>query len=636
MVYAPDSSFGMEPSVHRSLIFAISLAFAAQSAHGAQASKPPAELASYVAAMRKADAIADPLQRCLAYPDLPGNSWPAGVAKARCAMFLTPARYSLDDIEKLLAQTKGAATLDAAFATLLEQHFSVPAQREQITIALRVFSDKDRDRAERVARAWIAAAPDSAFAHAALGHVLAGRGWDARGTRYVSETSGEALGAMSDYFVKAAMEYGAALDANARLLPACQALISIGRQSSSALEADATRRCLAIDPASYFTVDQMMTAAEPRWGGSDEAMRTVSAYALEQAPRNPVLGVFAGNDAFYRIDRMQDGDEAALAELQPAALKAPNAAYLRAVGGAYLRKGDAWKALAYLSQALRFSPAYAQESRFRAYTLYRLGEVAWARADAQRAVELDPKSAHAQQVLGNIVRRLDGPAAALPYFRAAMDDPGTREYAFNDYCGSLIDAGRDDEAGKCVDDLLVAFPDNPEAWRQRLYLIGFDAPGSAEAMQRFLALHDPERWAYHADAAATIRKVLAAKDGTASAGDLFDARVARAKAQERTQEGQAYSLRVREKAAGSLEDAISACHSVPNGKRDSAPDFTAVMDLKPDGKPTDVAVLPINAWTTCMAKRIASSWTLPKPPEHAGAGYPLVYEVRMRRMDVAP
>lgn len=622
--------------MYRQLIFAISLALASQAAHAAQAGKPPAELASYVAAMRKADAIADPLQRCLAYPDLPGNTWPAGVAKARCTMFLTPVRYSLGDIEKLLAQPKGAATLDAAFATLLEQHFSVPAQREQISIALAVFKDADRDRAERVARAWVSAVPDSAYAHAALGHVLARRGWDARGTKYASDTSADALGRMSDYFVKAAMEYGAALNANPRLLPACVGLMAIGRQSSDALRVDATQRCLAADPASFYVIDEMMNAAEPRWGGSDEAMRKVAAYALEKAAQNPVLVLFASDDTYYRIDRMQDGDEAALAELVPAALKVPNAAYLRTVGGAYLRKGDDWHALAYLSQALRFSPAYAQETRFRAYALYRLGEIAWARTDAQRAVELDPKNARARQLLGNIVRRLDGPAAAAPYFRAAMDDADTREYAFNDYCGSLIDARRYDEAGKCVDELLVAFPNNPEAWRQRLVLIGFDAPGSTEAMQRFLALHDPARWDYHADVAATIRKVLAAKDGTASAGDLFDARVARAKAQERTPEGQAYFVRLRESSGSSLENAISACHAAPNGRQDSPPDFTAVMDLKPDGKPTNIAVLPINAWTTCMAKRIASSWTLPKPPEHAGAGYPLVYEVRMQRVDVKP
>ena len=49
----------------------------------AAAKQPPAEYAAYVAAVRKADAITDPLQRCLAYPDLPGNTWMPGAAKAR-------------------------------------------------------------------------------------------------------------------------------------------------------------------------------------------------------------------------------------------------------------------------------------------------------------------------------------------------------------------------------------------------------------------------------------------------------------------------------------------------------------------------------------------------------------------------
>ena len=595
----------------------------------AAAKQPPAEYAAYVAAMRKADAIADPLQRCLAYPDLPGNTWAPGVAKARCTMFLTPPRYSLDAIDAKLKQPGGAAELEAAFAALLDAHFKEPTQREQINVALMVFRDNDADKAERIARAWRAAAPNSAFARVALGHVLAGRGWDARGTDYASKTPAANLEKMSGYFVEATKEYMAALEGTSRLLPACEGLMAIGRQSSDDLQTYATERCVYIDPTSYYVIDELMDAAEPRWGGSEEAMKSVAAYAQEKAAVNPVLSVFAFHSAYYEIERMDDGDDEAVAVLAPAALQVPNAAYLRRAGGAYLRKDDDWKALAFLSQALRFMPGYGQESRFRALVLRQLGESKWARADAERAVALDPGNGHAHQLLGSIVRELDGPAAAAPHFKRATEDARTREDAFNDYCGSLIDAKQLAEAGKCVDDLLAAYPGNPEGWRQRLVVIGFDAPGSLEAMERFVALHDPKRWPYHARSVERVRMMLAVRKGTASPADLFESRVMRAEALERTAAGRDYFERIKTQTPRFMDAALTACQSAL--KPGIPMKFTAVMDAQASGRVANVAVQPVNAWTTCIAKQAGSTWKLPSPPEGGGeAGYPMVIGMEIK------
>lgn len=595
----------------------------------AAAKQPPAEYAAYVAAVRKADAITDPLQRCLAYPDLPGNTWMPGAAKARCTMFLTPVRYSLDDIDAKLKQAGGAAELEAAFAELLDAHFKEPAKREQISLALMVFRDADFDKAERIARAWRAAAPKSAFARVALGHVLAGRGWNARGTDYAQKTPAENLKRMSGYFVEAAKEYTVALEGTSRLLPACEGLMAIGRQSSDELQTHASERCLYIDPTSYYVVDELMNAAEPRWGGSEEAMKNVAAYAQEKAAVNPVLSVFAFHPAYYAIERLDDGDDEAIKVLAPAALQVPNAGYLRRAGGAYLRKDDYWKALAYLSQALRFMPGYGQESRFRALVLRQLGESKWARADAERAATLDPANGYAHQLLGNIVRDLDGPAAAAPHFKRAMDDAKTREYAFNDYCGSLIDSKRLDEAGKCIDELLAAFPANPEGWRQRLVLIGFDAPGSMEAMERFVALNNPKRWSYHANAAEGVRKILAARKSTASPADVFASRVLRAEALERTAAGRDYFERIKSQTPRVMEGALTACQSAQ--KPGIPRKFTAVMDAQADGRVANVVVQPVNAWTACIAKQASTTWKLPPPPEGGGeAGYPMVLSMQIK------
>jgi tetratricopeptide (TPR) repeat protein len=604
----------------RHLILAAPLTLGLASTHALAAGKaPPPAYAAYVAAARKADAIGDPLQRCLAYPDLPGNQWAPGVAKARCVMFNTPPMFTLDGLEKALAQPEGAKGVDAKFGALLDAHYAGADQREQIFIAFRIFEDKDRDKAERIARAWLAASPGSPFALTALGKALAARGWEARGTEFVRNTPADKLQRMEAYFVDAAKQYAAALEANPKLLPACVGLMSIGRQSSDEVETWATKSCVEADPASYFVVDEMMTAAEPRWGGSAERMRAVGAYAQARVKDNPVLAVFAFHHAFYEIDRADDGDAKALSVLEPAAALVPNAAYLRKVGGAYLRTRDYWKSFVYLSQALRFMPDYAQESRWRALVLYRLGESQWARTDAERAVALDPDDRSAHQMLAAILRDTAGPEAARPHYARAMNDANLREDSFVGYCWTWIDAKQQQDAAECVDSLLKEYPDNGEAWRLRLIVLGPDAPEASDAMKRFLATQDPKRWPSHKAVAEYVRTQLAEQERIAATSGDFKARYARASALERTQEGRDYLQHFMPKTNAAIENVFGACFA-----RKGATSFTAVMDVLANGKIANVEVWPVNAQSSCYAKRVVEMVKAPRPPaEFADKGFPV-------------
>ena len=273
-------------------------------------------------------------------------------------------------------------------------------------------------------------------------------------------------------------------------------------------------------------------------------------------------------------------------------------------------------------------PGYDEENRFAAIALQELGELAWARTYAERAVAQDPKIGVAHLVLGQIVHALEGPAAAVPHYTRALEDARIREEAFNARCGALIDARQTAEAGRCVDDLPTEFPKNPEGWRQRLMVIGYDAPGSKEAMERSLALNDPERWSYHADAAAYVRKVLASQTGEGSPDDIFEGRVLRAKALEGTVDGRDYVGKLVKQPENILEVAFNACQAARTA---GIPiEFTAVMTAGADGKLTDVAVRPKNAWSSCFAKQLEAH-KVPAPPAGVGeGGYPLFYELRMR------
>jgi tetratricopeptide (TPR) repeat protein len=606
----------------RHLVSAALLATALAAAQASAADQPPAQYAEYVAAARKAEAIRDERERCLAYPDLPGNEWAPGVAKARCIMFLTPPAYSLDSLEKALAQPDGAKAVDARFQRLLDEHFTVPDQREQIFIGLFIFNDDDHDRAERVARAWLAASPGSPFANTALALVLERRGWDARGAKFIRETPAENVQRMEAFFVEAAKLYATALGANPKLLPACHGLMSIGRQSSDVVQAAAMKACIEIDPASYYVVDEMMTAAEPRWGGSEEAMRAVAAYAQARVKENPVLAVFAFHHAFYEAERADDGDAQRLVVLEPASAAVPNAAYLRSVGGAYLRKDQNWKAFVYLSQALRFAPSYPTETRWRAYALQELGETEWAKRDAERVLELDPKDAYAQRLLADILRDGRNDDAARPHYELAMREPKLRQNAYVEYCATWLNVNKQKEAGDCIDALLKEFPDNGEAWRMRLSIIGPDAPGSIEAMKKFLAAQDPGYWPRHKTWGPMVTQMLALKENkdAAPTPEMFTARAWRAEHLERTPEGKEYLSRLIPATGQALTQAMSCFAGSRPGES-----FTTVMDVMADGSFAHVEVSPVNARSTCYAKRIRETAKAPPPPaSFAESGFPLV------------
>lgn len=466
---------------------------------------PPADYAEYFDAVRTADAIVDYEQRCLAYPDLPGNAWPADAAKGRCVL-LRPPLFSLARIDQLLDSPKGVLELDEKFSALLDANLTDPAQHDQLFIAFNVFwSDQE---SERVAVRWLTAAPTSIHAKTAMGLVYAKQGWKARGGKYMQDTPDSAKSAMIALFTKSFGLLGDVLAQEPRMLPACREMAAMGRQSSGVLQQIALSVCLKTDPSSFFVVEEWINGTEPRWGGSLEDLRMVSAYALAHATDNPLLYMLTVDFMGYEALRSNDHDRA-IATLEPAAKLAPNAGYLRAVGKAYVVKKEDWKAWVYLSQALRFNPQYAQESRLRASILDQFGYSRWALTDAERAVEITPDEGHAQFVLGLALEAAVGAEAARPHYLMATKDSSAREAAFPNYCRTWLQAGNREESDTCTANLVEAFPENGEAWRLRaLSLMQSHDPGSTDAWEHFLRYQDPRRWPNHAKAAMQAREIL--------------------------------------------------------------------------------------------------------------------------------
>src|SRR5688500_16369765 len=331
--------------------------------------KPPEALVAYFAQVRQAEQITDLEKRCLAYPDLPGNQWPAGAAEWRC-LTLRPPALSLEEIEAKLATSDGPAWLEQRLEALLEAHYNDPRERDRVSYVFGQFDGSEGSG--DIATQWLRKMPESPFALTAMGMHRAAQGWDARGGEFISKTSEAQLKRMGQLFAGAVPLLTDALEREPRLTPACIALAAIGRQSSDALQQQGLAQCLRADPASYDVVWEWMIAAQPKWGGSIRAMNAVGAYIVQHGPENPTLYSLLAEPPGYEAAHMESHVEGRLEGFVAASRAGPGARMMKSAGHAYWAKDDHWMALAYLSQALRFWPRLQELRALRGLVLHEI------------------------------------------------------------------------------------------------------------------------------------------------------------------------------------------------------------------------------------------------------------------------
>jgi tetratricopeptide (TPR) repeat protein len=475
--------------------------------------EPPPEWAAYYAAVRKADVIEDDEARCRAYPDLPGVGWAAGVGSGRCSILREP-MLSLDQLQALLEQPDGATELERRHAALLDAHYDDPAQREQIFVAFAPFDESAR--AKEVADRWLAVAPSSPYALAAAGTQRMAMAWQARGTGYASTIAREDRARMHRYMQEAAPYFVESLEREARLSPACVGLASMMRMVASHEDWQAmVARCVDRDPVSYLTVLEWYEGATPKWGGSMEELRSMVAYAMAHIAQNPSLGSFGGELAAV-VPVRQSGDDPVAAQpgLVAAARMGPSASIMAQAAYALSKAGDRWGSFAYDSQAIRYRPANDVTRSNRALKLRRFGDDAWALRDLRVAAQAEPGDLDYVYRIGQVLRELEGEAAALPYFKRAMQssDPEHRLQATEMYCQGLVMAGPQAEADSCTQRMVQDHAEHGETWRLRSLALmqqHDDGVRLRPAVENFLRYADPDL-PHHADELPRMRELLEA------------------------------------------------------------------------------------------------------------------------------
>lgn len=296
-------------------------------------------------------AIADPMQRCLDYPDPPGSHWTREGVTAYCRFRLQPT--------VVFAELK--ALLDSGRGGEIDRRLNQWARQPQVypesfwRLINENFLRADPDVREML-EAWKQQSPKSAFAHAASGYNFLQAAWSARGGDFIQDTPRSKIDAMETLLARADGDLRMSLKLDPSLTLPYAAMIEIGTmEGDDAYAAEAVKHGRAVAVPSLPIYEKLALAAEPRWGGSLSAQSSLIQSIGKDSSRNPLLTLVRAkvvgeqlgvgcycespqDDAAYRtvFDQVSSRTE------------------LNAAGSSALENKQYVIALVYLSEAARF------------------------------------------------------------------------------------------------------------------------------------------------------------------------------------------------------------------------------------------------------------------------------------------
>lgn len=390
-----------------------------------------AAVTNFISKAKAADEIADPLQRCLAFPDFPVQDWVEGTAKAHCD-YSFGGEVRTADLDEA-TKSGNFAAIDAAFTRDLGRHFSKTNFSEAIHREFDAFDGSAHS--EAISQAWLSKSPTSAFAWAARGtHFLklaesarAGRTYDA-----MDAASVKAQSANADLAIEA---FQKAIAIEPRLMPAYVKMASAAMLDSRfEVESAAILAGQRIDPLCSELAHQAMFGLQPKWGGSKEAMQAYAASLEPHVRERPLLSfalVVSDTDGQCLACRAEDwqrtqsvGSSAVLRSSSTKLFK-----YMT-IGATNDSTAPPMAAVVYALETSRFSEEDVVMLRGRGYvTLYNLGDPTWAKAILERGIALDPADGRTHLYLGDAKRALKDIEGARAQFELALADEKSREGA---------------------------------------------------------------------------------------------------------------------------------------------------------------------------------------------------------------
>jgi tetratricopeptide (TPR) repeat protein len=446
-----------------------------------------------LSAVFEAEQIADPMQRCIAYPTPTGYHWPQPMIAARCADALAPG-LAWDTFQKAVDGGK-AREIDAQLDALVADYFAKRAPEGALQHAYVANFWSPSESLKRSIDQWVAQAPASAHALAARGMHEVAIGQEARGEDTIANTPPESLANMSKALDAARRDLQKALSINPRIMPAYTALIYIAKLSGDRELAERTiQQATKVDPATFYPRAYLSNMYEPRWGGSFEAMDRIAAEAMPLVDQNPrltdlkVTALAARGLSFH----WSHDYAAALREFDKGLAEGPDKFYLDLAQYAAGEANDNVRAVELLSQIVRFSPDDMGPRRTRAYYLAKLGRDDWAASDLDIALAANPHDAKTMRTYANLlIQKNDNEGAQAKLKDLIAADPTDRWAKVTLAWMYTHRTHRAAEASALLDEMLKSEPESGELWMMRVQL--FDAspgPGMREAVENFLRYAD--------------------------------------------------------------------------------------------------------------------------------------------------
>lgn len=420
---------------------------------------------AFIAAMKKAEAIADPLQHCLAYPDPPDSHWSRDTVAAYCRYRLQPL-LTFAEAQSLIQQGH-AAELDRRLAAALHAQQTDPAARGLLDrIYQEAFQNGSFDIRPTL-DAWKRDSPHSAFAFAASGTAYVSMAADARGSGYMKDTPDSSVQAMDSLLAQADGDLRQAIALNPKLTVAYSALIHAGGMGYGRSYVDAAiHDALAAVPDDYSVYSMAMWTRQPKWGGSLDAMGRLAAQA--QAQGNPLMKVLRSERPFYEVWNCDCSHEVEMAAYPQATDELTSSSNLVDIGRMASKYRNQTMALIYQSEALRFTPGDEEARVNRAYALVDYDEAAWAAADLGHLLAASPGNKKALDARAYAYEMLGDYAHAEQDLRALLAmEPGDLR-TLSQLGDLFVNWAKDWDKGWAVaDQLMREHPDSAYGWLLR-------------------------------------------------------------------------------------------------------------------------------------------------------------------------
>lgn len=424
-------------------------------------SAAPAAFRTFLAKAKAAAGLADPLQRCLSFPDYPGSLWPRATVQAHCAL-VAEQGMSVSSVEQHIKRDE-LALLEGAYAKSLARHFDKEAFSEAIHQELGNF-DSGPDAA-RVSSLWLSKAPGSAFAMAARAQHLLAWVQHAKYNDRLKPSGDFDSRLMLARLSEARALYEKSLAIESRLLPALLGLAGISQMLGEDEHDYTFKRAQRIDAGCYHLAQLRLEAIST--DGGDE--RALHAYVKQLQPllaNRPLLATLMHVPALRRAEGLAaKSPEQAKELVREAALAVPSFEALDTYADS-VAPDQEWDSLLAHLAAGRFAPD-GESLMAQGVGLFGAGEHAWAAVLLEGALRSMPTNEAVRLWLGLTTLGSGEWEKAEQYLTPAFSDPQLQRWASGSLMRLMAQLKRWDAADALSLAYVARYPDDPLGWSMR-------------------------------------------------------------------------------------------------------------------------------------------------------------------------